>query len=1352
MNISRVKKLFAGMSAVAISLTSVGSVFAAYSDVPAGVWYEDAVEAFVDAGYLDSAQTRFRGGDTANRAEFVKLVVELNGGILSTPPAVPSFDDVKPGAWYYGYMEEAGKEGWVKGDGNCYGSHPCYARASANINRAEAAALIVRAFNLEATGDAPSFVDVPDGQWYTDALQTAADSCVVQGDDATGRARPSDNMNRAEMVVMLNRVDQGLTYGVDCSMDGEESEPAIKSVTSTDEVTVEVEFTVEVDETVAADESLYDVSGDADIDVESVTVVDEMTVELTLAEAMNAGDSYTLSVEDMETAEGSAFSDAMDFEGYTEIEKGDGTLEVSVASTSPEGDSVPKGAYGVVMLSLDLTASCDDDVTITELTVLHEGFGDSGEITGVYGSIDGGRVTRKRALDSQDQTTNLRFSTPLTIKACKSVTLDLVADYTATAADIETGAEHNLAVELPSDLQSNALETDGNFPIRGETFKIASVTSGTVTVDYRTVSPDEVDVGKAKVVLGKFEVGASSTEDQTLYAITLENNGTASDGDYTNIRIARTDGTVLTNTIDQSTGDYVTLTFDPPFTVLEGDKITLEVLGDAVAGATETVQLDLEESSDLFAVGSLYGYGKNGQLYGSQVTEGSTAADIVTFSAGQFTVEVDGPVQQKYTADDDDAVLAKVIMTPGAESVDVQSMYVAIIGTTSADAVLSKTIANVLEDVELRNTKTGRTISGVRVTSGTPTPYGDASGVGTFQLYRFDDFIVDKQETWELRVDFITGGPSSGDKFKVSINTVEGTDTTTFGGLMTADADYNLVAEGVTTGDTLTDIRPGSVITGNTHRIASPTLAIAGRAIGTSDTAVKNTKNINLLRFDATAGEAEDILLTSAVFASDSGSLLNVQNYALWVDSDGDRVVDTILEKGVAAGGTSNNSVTFDDLAGGGYVVPADETVTFEVHADVASQLTNSDILLKFATSDYASAEEVDNGSSLTVGTEITIVTATSKNYVLVNQGDLFVKENNKPRSRQLLGGALGDTVLRLEFRSQYEDIDVTKIQIAATGATAASVESLSLYKDAETTAFATATPCSTYTLDVTTTPNTVFCVNLNKSQFTVKRSAPVYVTARPNVKSDENGGASASGVTFFTGSGAIAAQGVQSSNNLLISDGNSDADGEVVINTAGNAAVANGSILGNANDVVLAKITSIVDKAPASTGTLSATADQEIGRFQFTAATNNNTAGAGRNVATLSGVIFTVASTNMDLDGTSFKWYRTVNNQASQKAACTLLTTTSGSLKVQCLDTAEIDTTIDSGESVSFSLEADVDANDVSAAATSSLQVSLANFSDRSVHSFGAAVSNIDWSDGSTVFSWVEHGESTVRSTAWHE
>ena len=116
MDISRLKKLFAGVSAAAIMLSQGATAFAAYSDVPAGVWYESAVKALTDAKVLDSTQTNFRGQDNANRAEFVKLVVELNGGVVNEAPALPSFDDVATGAWYYEYMEEAGTMGWVKGD------------------------------------------------------------------------------------------------------------------------------------------------------------------------------------------------------------------------------------------------------------------------------------------------------------------------------------------------------------------------------------------------------------------------------------------------------------------------------------------------------------------------------------------------------------------------------------------------------------------------------------------------------------------------------------------------------------------------------------------------------------------------------------------------------------------------------------------------------------------------------------------------------------------------------------------------------------------------------------------------------------------------------------------------------------------------------------------------------------------------------------------------------------------------------------------------------------------------------------------------------------------------------------
>ncbi|MCK5020725.1 MAG: S-layer homology domain-containing protein, partial [Candidatus Peribacteraceae bacterium] len=926
MDLSKLKKAFAGVSVAAISLTQMGSVFAAYSDVPAGVWFEDSVSAFVDAGYLDSTQSRFRGGDLANRAEFVKLVVELNGGILSTPPAVPSFNDVPTGAWYYGFFEEAGKEGWVRGDDNCYGGSPCYARPGASINRAEAAALLVRAFGLEWTGDAADFVDNPSGQWYTDVIQTAADHCVLQGDDSSGRVRPGDNMNRAEMVTMLYRVDQGLQYGVDCGGSDVVAEPMIVDVVATSSVTVEVEYNLPVDASSAEDVDNYSVANSSDVDVASAEALSSTLVELTLGEAMDADHEYTVAVTDIVTEGGETFDDAMTFLGYSDLPVGDGELEISLSASSPVGDTVPRGAVGVVMLSTDITASCSDSVTIENLTVLHEGFGAVSDIQGVYAAINGARVTRKRTIDSEDQTAELRFSSPLVIDPCETVTVDIVVDLISTAT---VSAEHNMVVELPGDLFTNAKEVTGNFPVRGNTFRVAAVTSGTVSITYRTVSPDEIEVGDVGATIGKFEVAVNSTEDQTFYSMTLEQNSSASDADFINIAVLKTDGTVLTNTVSQSVGDFITLVFDPPFTILEGDKITLEIIADIIGGASDSIIMHFEESSDLFAVGSLYGYGVNGQLYGSQIslpTETSTLPDTVTIDAGEFTLGIDGPSAKDYTRDDNDAVLANLEFQTGGEDIDMKDLFIAIQAQTSTGAAISAVttgsydhIHELLEDVEIRNKQTGRTIDGVRLTGSTDSGINATSSteVGTYQVYRFDDFIIKGEENWELRVDFIDNGagnhPSSGDKFKVHvcgepthISTAGAltTNTTgcTFGGLLTtASTSYQMQVEGVSTGDKVGDVRPRGNIAGNFHRIAAATLTIAVIDIGATDNAVKNSENVNLLRFEAKAGEAESILFTKAIFEATSGSLLDGQNYTLWVDSDGDRVVDTPLEEGVAS-------------------------------------------------------------------------------------------------------------------------------------------------------------------------------------------------------------------------------------------------------------------------------------------------------------------------------------------------------------------------------------------------------------------------------------------------------------------
>ncbi len=1436
MNISRLKKVFAGVSATAIMLSQVATVLAAYSDVPAGVWYEDAVKAFTDAGYLDSAQSRFRGTDNANRAEFVKLVVELNGGVINSAPAVPSFDDVATGSWYYKYFEEAGKEGWVRGDGSCFGKHACYARPSANINRAEASAIIVRAFGLESAGSAPQFVDNPTGKWYTSDLQTAADHCVLQGDDATGRARPNDNMNRAEMVVMLHRVDQGLTYGKDCGTSAV-STPKIKSAVATSATVVEVAFNVSVDQTAAADKSHYTVTGSPEIPVDSVKLTSKDTAEVTLTTAMDASHTYTMTVVDMMTTDGKKFSDSTTFAGYTTLIQGNGNLEVTLSAKNPVGDTIPKGAQGVVFTSLDLTAT-SDDVKIENLTVLHEGFGDAADFSGVYGVVDGARVTRKRTIDSQSFTATLRFTKPLMIKAGKTITLQLAGDLTTSAA---TASEHILSVELPTDLVSNAKAVTGNFPLKGKAFRVAAVSSGSVSVAYRSVTPSNIKVGDKGATLGKWELSLDSVEDQTIYSMTIQNDGTAGDGDFMNIAIRRSDGTILTKTASATVGDYVTLVFDPPFTVLEGDRITMNVIGDIKGGAAKNIKLHFDETGDIFSVGSLYGYGVNGQLYGSAIklpTETSSLPSTVTIDAGQFTISIDGPVTQQYTRKDKNAVLANVWFETGGEDVDVENLFVLIQGTTATGASFAKgrnaptaanDISEAVEKVELRNTTTGRTVSGVKLTGSTDFGVNSAIGTGTgaFQVYRFDDFTVHGKEKYEFRINFIDNSgintlaaPANGDRFRIHIcgeathklnssnDLVANTTGCTLGGFFaSSNTSYQMKIKGISTNDRIGDYRPGGTVSGNFQEIKTAGLTVTGKATAATDTTVSNAKNVNLFRFEGRASEAADVLLTDLIFAAaSSSSLVNGQNYAIWVDSNDDGVVDTILQKGISA---QSGQITFDKLTGGGYVIPKQKSIVFEIHADISASLlgTASVLSIRFDTgSTFIQAEQVNDGSSLagiqtknpaggivatngsyTDGTaiaDIQVLTQYATRYTLRSQGDVYVSKSSTPvRNRQLLGGTLADEILRLQFHAEYEDIDVTDLVFTASGANAtahaSNVDRLELYTVGATTPFATATVAGCGSDAVA---NNSMCAKMKNQEFIVPKGSNTNILIRPRMRTDVDGAIVGNLVRYkldptgSTTTGSVRARGLLSSNNLAANNNDTTPTGEVFIGVS--TAAGNLKIDSNANNVVLSKVTSLTNADPNANGTAIPTGTQrQIAQFKFSTAAANNLKN-GTNKWTLSGVIFNVNATNVQLGTTGsaqnaygtteFKLYNKADSSTKQLCLANKATASGSSLTVTCDGLLQangtknsnnaINTQIDPGTDATFVLEANVVTAKILSTSTSTLQVSIQGYDNQAATTFSSATSHVVWVDqdnaaiaAASVFNWIEYPDTSVNGTSYN-
>lgn len=568
-------------------------------------------------------------------------------------------------------------------------------------------------------------------------------------------------------------------------------------------------------------------------------------------------------------------------------------------------------------------------------------------------------------------------------------------------------------------------------------------------------------------------------------------------------------------------------------------------------------------------------------------------------------------------------------------------------------------------------------------------------------------------------------------------------------------------------------------------------LEIVVKATTVSDTVVENAKNVSLLRLEAKAQE-NDLLFTGTIFDAESGSLLNGTNYALWVDTNDDRSVDTVLQSGVLA---QEGKVTFRNLKGGGAVLPRGKSIVFEVHGDVASSLVGDDLRLRLATSvpQYVAAEMLSDGRDLAgiktngtcVGTcEISVTTAPSVSYTIRPQGDLYVTlDSQLIGPRQLLGGVLSDPILRIKLHAEYEDIDVTDLVLNSSGGTAGSVDSLELWLEGATGPIVVSGGCggSADVLAVnrgaTNTLTSAFCFAMESGQLLVRKGMDVKVHVRPRMKTDVNGAVSGDVVALFidhtaasndaTGTGSVRARGVNSSNNLLANNGNKLPEGEVFIGRA-SPAPANARVVGSYNVTVLSKIVGCtfgssnlcgIVNGGRETGTVPSGAEREIGAFTFTAAHNTNGKN-GTNHAEVRDIIFTVSGINVEMDAGGFKLHNRAASM-SQNISCIPLTANgqvmtgkvTGTFFVDCPNpSSAVNTSIDSGQSLTLVLLANVTNPNTAASigGSSILQISL----DRFTHPAATGTSHLTWLDadsaGAVSFSWVEYPDTVVNSTLY--
>lgn len=140
-------------------------------------------------------------------------------------------------------------------------------------------------------------------------------------------------------------------------------------------------------------------------------------------------------------------------------------------------------------------------------------------------------------------------------------------------------------------------------------------------------------------------------------------------------------------------------------------------------------------------------------------------------------------------------------------------------------------------------------------------------------------------------------------------------------------------------------------------------LRIDVKNIGDTVNATASQQGIVLMRFDATAGGAQNINVNNLAFEVVDGSAQNITNFELWIDTNGDDVVDTFQE----SGGFSGSLIRFNGAAMGG-TVASGQTRAYEVRADVPPTLTGAPaearIAFAFNAPDFIEADIV-GGSDL---------------------------------------------------------------------------------------------------------------------------------------------------------------------------------------------------------------------------------------------------------------------------------------------------------------------------------------------------------------------------------------------------
>ncbi len=851
-------------------------------------------------------------------------------------------------------------------------------------------------------------------------------------------------------------------------------------------------MTVTVDGTTnyaVVDGMLYEVDG---------TTGDVQTVSQALVDALEMG-ATTVTAASLKANPAQTVASEVVLGGGTPVATV-GNLSVSLSANTSEAGNVVINVDNVVFGKFILKAT-SGDYTVASVKIGRTGLGAKGDFTSVT-LYDGATKlgTSKTSWDSNSQT--MVYNIPTGLKVIEGVNKELTV-----VAKLDTAGTYNSLGIL-------AINGTDITPVYGNQMTGVSVSVGGVTISNMGTAATK-KIGVTNVTLAEFKLTVSSTEDGTFKRIQLKNKAAtlnASDDDVANLYLYK-GATMLAGPVSM-VSDKVSFVLDADkyVDIAKSKNEVFKVVGDIVNGDTHTLELVLENTTDLLMIGKTYGtsLSVHNDSYNA-ATEGA----IITIDGAELNVAYTGT---NLDTIDDVTDVNFGTLTLGAGSTDIKiTSLILTVDETEGNATASDTLD--VDNFELVETN-GGTYTGV-MTGGGDADADDETWTFSDEIY----LSAGQTRTFTMQGD-LPNGIGNGDSYKVTatINTT------------------NVVAETVPAGDTVSNFSIGS-ITGKLITVKTPTLKVTG-ITQNNGTAVVNDTDVIIYKGTLEA-QASDIKVSYANF--DANTTFPTAHWAeigfYLVNADGSYDLKQLLTTSQMSTGTlSFDSMDFTVLNG-----PTNK-VTWVLKGKVASAVTAANGLVNKLKLDYFTGKASDNSDpaitstgSDDLSTSGTYMTAGYRQITLADKGKLYLQMRNADagfnKDRILLAGTSA-WVGKLKLKADDESIKIKDLKLTNVDTSGADDDLASV---------------CLYRAQVVTAENLISCQTVDSSgvvfyddidEVVAQGTAYWYIYVTANTMTALAGGEADSNQIFSfriastTGGTEVAAEGVRSGHTFTWSGG----------------------------------------------------------------------------------------------------------------------------------------------------------------------------------------------------------------------